>query len=270
MRRGIRRQGGERDTLRAFVRNARHGGASKSSSKARTRPAHAVPRSGLCSVGAARGRAWRVVEGFHRAVVSRAYRAVRRPGGTVRRWRANVCAAASKLRMAGGGFGAMSRRSAALHPRAAKDGRPNRQNGIQPTKMNAVNRLDRTTIVLVEDDPESRASLASLLESEGANVIAVADAETGVEEAIRLSPDAVVCDLDLPAMDGFYLIQRLRDHEIRSDHAPTVAVALTGHTDESWRLRSFGEGFHHFMTKPAQPDELVTLLRDAIDARHSL
>ena len=136
--------------------------------------------------------------------------------------------------------------------------------------MNAVNRLDRTTIVLVEDDPQSRASLASLLESEGAHVIAVADAETGVEEAIRLLPDAVVCDLDLPAMDGFYLIQRLRDHEIRSDHAPAVAVALTGHTDESWRLRSIGEGFHHFMTKPAQPDALVTLLRDAIDARHSL
>ena len=153
---------------------------------------------------------------------------------------------------------------------AAKKGRPNRQNGIQSTKMNAVNRLDRTTIVLVEDDPESRASLASLLESEGANVIAVADAETGVEEAIRLLPDAVVCDLDLPAMDGFYLIQRLRDHEIRGDHAPAVAVALTGHTDESWRLRSIGEGFHHFMTKPAQPDELVTLLRNAIDARHSL
>ena len=136
--------------------------------------------------------------------------------------------------------------------------------------MNAVHKLDRTTIVLVEDDPHSRASLTSLLEAEGAHVVAVEDAETGVEAALSLHPDAVVCDLDLPAMDGFYLIQRLRDYEIRGDHAPTVAVALTGHTDESWRLRSIGEGFQHFMTKPARPDELVTLLRDAIDARQSL
>ena len=104
--------------------------------------------------------------------------------------------------------------------------------------MNAVHKLDRTTIVLVEDDPHSRASLTSLLEAEGAHVVAVEDAETGVEAALSLLPDAVVCDLDLPAMDGFYLIQRLRDYEIRGDHAPTVAVALTGHTDESWRLRS--------------------------------
>ena len=134
-------------------------------------------------------------------------------------------------------------------------------------KMNGVLRLDQATIVLVEDDPQNRESLKVLLESEGAHVVAAADAEEGVEAAVRLLPDAVVCDLDLPAMDGFYLIQRLRDHEIRSDHAPAVAVALTGHTDEAYRLRSIGEGFQHFMTKPATPDALVALLHDAIGAR---
>jgi CheY-like chemotaxis protein len=133
--------------------------------------------------------------------------------------------------------------------------------------MNGELRLDHATIVLVEDDAQSRESLASLFELEGARVVAVADAEEGVEAAVRLLPDAVVCDIDLPAMDGFYLIQRLRDHEIRGDHSPSVAVALTGHTDDAYRLRSIGEGFQHFMTKPARPEALVTLLRDAIEAR---
>ena len=133
--------------------------------------------------------------------------------------------------------------------------------------MNGVLRLDQAKIVLVEDDLQSRESLTHLLESEGAHVVAVADAEEGVEAALRELPDAVVCDLELPCMDGFYLIQRLRDHEIRGDHAPAVAVALTGHTDDSYRLRSIGEGFQHFMTKPARPDDLVKLLHDAIDAR---
>ena len=137
----------------------------------------------------------------------------------------------------------------------------------QQQKMNGALRLDQATIVLVEDDPDSRESLALLLEAEGAKVCAVADAEEGVEAALRLLPDAVVCDLDLPAMDGFYLIQRLRDHEIRGDHPPSVAVALTGHTEDAYRLRSIGEGFQHFMTKPALPDDLVTLLHDAIGAR---
>ena len=128
-------------------------------------------------------------------------------------------------------------------------------------------RLEQVTIVLVEDDPASRQSLAMVLESEGARVVAAADAEAGIEAALDLAPDVVICDIDLPAMDGFYLIQRLRDDEIRNDRVPAVAVAITGHADEAFRLRSIGEGFHHFMRKPADPERLVSLITDAIDAR---
>ncbi|MGN6082368.1 response regulator [Trinickia sp.] len=133
--------------------------------------------------------------------------------------------------------------------------------------MNGLMRLEQVTVVVVEDDPSSRESLAMVLEAEGARVVAAADAEEGVEAALRIAPDAVICDLDLPAMDGFYLIQRLRDDEIRNDRPPAVALALTGHADEAYRLRSIGEGFHHFMRKPAEPERLVALLADAVAAR---
>jgi len=133
--------------------------------------------------------------------------------------------------------------------------------------MNDVARLGHARIVLIEDDRESRESLQMLLEEEGADVVALADAEDGAEAAIRLLPDAVICDIDLPAMGGFYLIQRLRDHEIRGNLPPSVAIALTGHDGEEYRLRSIGEGFQHFMTKPAHPDELVTLIRESLNAR---
>lgn len=133
--------------------------------------------------------------------------------------------------------------------------------------MNGLMRLEQVTVVVVEDDPSSRESLAMVLEAEGARVVAAADAEEGVEAALRTAPDAVICDLDLPAMDGFYLIQRLRDDEIRNDRPPAVALALTGHADEAYRLRSIGEGFHHFMRKPAEPERLVALLADAVAAR---
>ena len=138
---------------------------------------------------------------------------------------------------------------------------------VEKNIMSEVARLGHMRIVLIEDDPESRASLQMLLEEEGADVIAVADAEDGAQAAIEHLPDAVICDLDLPEMDGFYLIQRLRDHEIRGNLPPSVAIALTGHDGDAYRLRSIGEGFQHFMTKPARPEALVTLLRDAIEAR---
>ena len=133
--------------------------------------------------------------------------------------------------------------------------------------MNEVSRLGHAKIVLIEDDLESRESLRMLLEGEGADVVAVADAEEGAETAIRELPDAVICDIDLPMMVGFYLIQRLRDHEIRCKLTPSVAIALTGHDEDEYRLRSIGEGFQHFMTKPAHPDTLITLIRDSLNAR---
>lgn len=133
--------------------------------------------------------------------------------------------------------------------------------------MGAALRLEQATIVVVEDDASSRESLKLLLESEGARVVAAQDAEEGVEAVLHAIPDALVCDLDLPAMDGFYLIQRLRDEEIRSAHAPSVAVAVTGHTEETYRLRSIGEGFQYFMTKPADPKHLVGVLAEALAAR---
>ena len=46
-----------------------------------------------------------------------------------------------------------------------------------------------------------------------------------------------------------------------------MAIALTGHGGEEYRLRSIGEGFQHFMTKPVHPDELVALIQDAVGAR---
>lgn len=133
--------------------------------------------------------------------------------------------------------------------------------------MNEVSRLGHARIVLIEDDLESREALRMLLEEEGADVVAVADAEEGAETVIRLLPDAVICDIDLPMMDGFYLIQRLRDHEIRGNFLPSVAIALTGHDEEAYRLRSIGEGFQHFMIKPAHPDALVTLLQRSLSTR---
>jgi len=133
--------------------------------------------------------------------------------------------------------------------------------------MNGMTRLEQVTIVVVEDDVASRQSLTTVLEAEGARVVAAADAEQGIEAALDLAPDAIVCDIDLPAMDGFYLIQRLREDEIRNDRLPAVAIAITGHADEAYRLRSIGEGFHHFMRKPADPERLVTLIADAVGAR---
>jgi two-component system cell cycle response regulator CtrA len=133
--------------------------------------------------------------------------------------------------------------------------------------MNSHTLLQGVTVLLVEDDQLGQESLCALLSEHGASVTAAHDAEEGANLAEQIEPDVVLCDIGLPGMDGYYLIQRLREHELRHRLDPSLAIALTGMGSEVNRMRSVSEGFNHFMTKPARPDELIGLMRAAISAK---
>ncbi|MGI4811783.1 MAG: response regulator [Janthinobacterium lividum] len=145
----------------------------------------------------------------------------------------------------------------------------NKQHSKQQMKQESRHEmlLKGARIVIIEDDNESRESLLMALEEQGATVAPACDAEDGVEVVLRESPEIVICDIGLPGMDGYYLIQRLRDHEQSHGLKPAVAIALTGRTDEVDRLRSVGEGFQHFISKPTDPYVVIDKIVTALDAQ---
>lgn len=122
-------------------------------------------------------------------------------------------------------------------------------------------------VMIVEDDTSARGALAYLFRSLGATVIECPDAEEGCVAIQRALPDAVICDIFLPGMDGYYFVQRLRERELQVGATPAVAIALTGDDGEVPRLRSIAEGFQHFMAKPPDIDALVDLLAGALRRR---
>lgn len=72
----------------------------------------------------------------------------------------------------------------------------------------------RTTVLIVDDHADFRASATALLEAEGFAVVAtVADGETAVEAVARLRPDVVLLDVQLPGPDGFAVADRLAQLE---------------------------------------------------------
>jgi CheY-like chemotaxis protein len=71
-------------------------------------------------------------------------------------------------------------------------------------------------------------------------------------EASRYHPDVVIADLRLPELDGFQLADRLRGQ--------AALIALTGLWQEAVRRRAFEAGFDHVFLKPADPEELHTVL----------
>jgi DNA-binding NarL/FixJ family response regulator len=72
-------------------------------------------------------------------------------------------------------------------------------------------RDDTVTVLIVDDHPSYRATAQMVLETDGFAVIGTAsDGKSGVAETLRLAPDVVLLDVELPDIDGFEVAERLR------------------------------------------------------------
>jgi CheY-like chemotaxis protein len=70
----------------------------------------------------------------------------------------------------------------------------------------------RTTVLVVDDEPDTVEFLSDLLESRGFRVLRAGSGEEGVRLALEEVPDAIVLDLLMPGLTGFEVVQRLREH----------------------------------------------------------
>jgi CheY-like chemotaxis protein len=109
------------------------------------------------------------------------------------------------------------------------------------------------TILLVEDDAATRHTLSDLLRLDGARVLSAEDGLRALEVLAREMPHVMVSDLQMPRMDGFELIRRLRADPRRGR---LFAVALTGSAGQEDRQRIRRAGFDAHLAKPVDYLEL--------------
>jgi CheY-like chemotaxis protein len=124
----------------------------------------------------------------------------------------------------------------------------------------------RARILIIEDNPANLELMRYLLQSFGHTVLTAADGEIGVEMVRRERPDLVLCDVQLPKLDGIGVARAVRsDPDLRL--VPLVAVtafAMVGDRDRLLRA-----GFDGYLPKPITPEtflnDIETFLR--IDLR---
>jgi signal transduction histidine kinase len=115
-------------------------------------------------------------------------------------------------------------------------------------------------ILIVDDNVEAALTLAELLALEGHETHAAHDGPSGVEMALRLSPDVAILDLGLPGFDGLEVARRLRaEPELKG----LLLVALSGWVQPDDRARSREAGFDHHLAKPVQLKSLELVLLEA-------
>ncbi len=131
-------------------------------------------------------------------------------------------------------------------------------------------RLETISVLVVDDDPEIREALRSLLTSVGASVSIAATGESAVAALAESNPDVLISDLGMPGRDGYWLIKEIRAREKAtgaSEHLPAVALTAYGRVED--RVEVFAAGFDSHVVKPVDPAELAAVIRRLVEARRS-
>jgi signal transduction histidine kinase/CheY-like chemotaxis protein len=112
-------------------------------------------------------------------------------------------------------------------------------------------------ILVIEDNPDFREGLCSLLRSWGHRVEEASGGAEGLEIVQRRRPEVVLIDLGLPGIDGYAVARALRSEP---EGEGLLLVAVTGYGRASDRSRAQEAGFDVHLTKPVNPQELAALL----------
>ena len=109
-----------------------------------------------------------------------------------------------------------------------------------------------THVLVVEDNMDLAIGLRLNLEVEGYEVSVAATGSEGVRRARESSPDLVILDLMLPDLDGYRVLETMRD-----DGLETPVLILTARQEQRDKVRGFRLGADDYVTKPFGLDELL-------------
>jgi CheY-like chemotaxis protein len=118
-------------------------------------------------------------------------------------------------------------------------------------------------VLVIDDEPDAAEIVKMLLEMYGAQVITAYNGIEGLNAIRRHRPRFVICDISMPEMSGWELIEAVnKDRTI----SMIPIVALTAHAMSGDREKAIAKGFHNYLSKPLRPEtfvsELLLLLTD--------
>lgn len=115
-------------------------------------------------------------------------------------------------------------------------------------------------VLVIEDDPAIRANIRDLLELQGFEVVLAVNGREGVERFRSERPALVICDLKLPELDGFGVLETLRNEAEGGD---TPFIFLSAHAERAQIRKGMKLGADDYLPKPFTSRELL----DAIQGR---
>ena len=113
-------------------------------------------------------------------------------------------------------------------------------------------------VLLIDDRPEIESALAACLRKDMIQITGVRDGPAGIGLATEKRFDLILLDLEMPEMDGFEVLQRLKSADITK---PVPVIMLTGYDTLPDKVRSFELGASDYIVKPFHSAELRARIR---------
>lgn len=115
-------------------------------------------------------------------------------------------------------------------------------------------------LIVVEDEKDLREALVSVLENEGAEVISASNGLEGLEKIRKENPNAVISDIQMPAMNGLELLQ-----QVRLIGNPVPFILITGFPDHEKILAALRLGALDFIEKPFLKEKIIEAAGRALE-----
>jgi two-component system alkaline phosphatase synthesis response regulator PhoP len=123
------------------------------------------------------------------------------------------------------------------------------------------------TILVIEDETQIRDNIAEILELAEFDVITAADGRIGVELAKSHHPDLIICDVMMPELDGYGVLENLR----QSPYTATIPlIFLTARVERSDQRQGMNLGADDYLTKPFEPDELLMTIESRLKRQETV
>jgi two-component system, sensor histidine kinase and response regulator len=122
-------------------------------------------------------------------------------------------------------------------------------------------KLMPATILVVDDDQDTRDFLATFFQQSGYQVVVAGNGQEALAQASEARPDVILLDIVMPDMDGYQVCRLLKDKAI-TKYIPVVLITVLRKPDDE--LRGFEAGAHDYISKPYNKAELSARITAAL------
>ncbi|MEH2406325.1 hybrid sensor histidine kinase/response regulator [Nostoc sp.] len=137
-------------------------------------------------------------------------------------------------------------------------------NADSSTTIFASSPLMGVQVLVVDDNTDSRNFFSFVLEEFGAIVTAVGSADQALQALAQSKPDILLSDIGMPEMNGYMLMQQVRNLEAEVGGKQIPAIALTAYAGEINQQQALKAGFQQHIVKPVAPEELLMAISNLV------